>query len=153
MRSIVGGLVAAHYRTATLCGQDELVAAVRQEPADVLLAAGVVVGCVDEVDGVFDDRVQDLLRLGILNSPPAPDSWPTHLHRAITQLAHRQFRAPQHTLRQRHVTHESPVLIDHLIPPPLRLASAVWTKSLLTSTTAGQPTSTRRKITRVHEGR
>src|SRR5215204_3326530 len=114
MRSVVGGLVAAHYRTATLCGQYEFVAAVRQEPANVLLAAAVVVGCVDDVDAVVDDRVQDLLRLGILNSPPAPDSWPTHLHRAITQLGHRQFGAPQHTLRQRHVTHEAPFLIDHL---------------------------------------
>jgi hypothetical protein len=55
MGSVVGALVAAHYRTAALCGQNELIAAVRQKAADVLLAAPVVVCCVDEVDAVVDD--------------------------------------------------------------------------------------------------
>jgi hypothetical protein len=55
MGSVVGALVAAHYRTAALCGQYELIAAVRQKAADVLLTAPVVVRCVDEVDAVVDD--------------------------------------------------------------------------------------------------
>ena len=73
MGSVVGALVAAHDRAAALGGQHELIAAVRQETADVLLAAPVVVRRVDEVDAVVDDRVQDLLRLGVLDRPAAPD--------------------------------------------------------------------------------
>jgi hypothetical protein len=37
MGSVVGALVAAHYRTAALGGQYELIVAVRQRAADVLL--------------------------------------------------------------------------------------------------------------------
>src|SRR5215203_2887 len=144
MGSVVGALVAAYYRAAALCGQYELIAAVREEPADVLLAAPVVVGCVDEVDATVDDRLQDLLRLGVLDSPAAPDSWPAHLHRAITQPRHRQTCTSQHALRQRHVTHETPVLIDPLDPASLRLENRRLDQSLLTGAAAGEPTSTRR---------
>ena len=75
MGSVIGALVAAHDRAAALCGQDELIAAVQQKAADVFLAASVVVGCVDQGDAVINDRVQDLLRPGVLDRPAAPDPW------------------------------------------------------------------------------
>jgi hypothetical protein len=70
-------------RAAALCRQDELIAAMRQKAADVLLATPVVVCCVDEGDAVVDDRIQDLLRLGVLDRPAAPDPWPAYFQRAI----------------------------------------------------------------------
>src|SRR4029450_621477 len=107
MRRVVGGLVATYYRTAAFCGQYELAAAVREKPADVFLAAPVVVRCVDEVDPAVDDCVQDLLGLGVLDRPAAPNPRPTHLHRAVTQLGHRQSRPAQQVLRHRLISHEN----------------------------------------------
>jgi hypothetical protein len=53
---------------------DDLVAAVQQKAANGFLAASVVVGCVDE-DAVVNDRVQDLLRLGVLDPGKVHSVW------------------------------------------------------------------------------